>query len=163
MERLCGMKGKSITDVGCGRADLVDYLFGRGIHLEHYTGIEAVTALATAAARKHHSNMLIIPCDFVAEPTRLFTGSDAIVFSGSLNTLEPEVFYKTIRYAHQATVESVVFNFLSSPRLAAAEYLHWYPPEDILQFARDLGGEVTMLDDYLDGDCTIHIRKPADH
>ena len=163
MTRLCNLRGKSMLDVGCGRGDLLDYLLRRGIQLDHYTGIEAVPELAGAAACKNHPRCLIIPCDFITEPARLFTGADVIYFSGSLNTLEPRAFYETLRLAHQAAVESVVFNFLSSPHLAAADYLNWYPTENVLQFADELGGQVTTLEDYLVGDCTIHLRKAVDH
>ena len=31
-----------------------------------------------------------------------------------------------------------------------------------MRFARELGNDVALLDDYLDGDCTIRIRKRED-
>jgi hypothetical protein len=163
MTRVCNLAGKSLLDVGCGRADLLDYLLRRAIQVDHYTGLEAVAELADAAARKKHPRCLIIPCDFITQPGRLFTGADVIYFSGSLNTLEPRAFYQTLRLAYEAAVESVVFNFLSSPHLAAADYLNWYPTESVLQFADELGGQVTALEDYLAGDCTIHLSKAVDH
>src|SRR3954451_9296777 len=43
--RVCDFAGKSILDVGCGRADLLDYLLGRGIEPDHYVGLEAVQLL----------------------------------------------------------------------------------------------------------------------
>ena len=101
---------------------------------------------------------MIVRADFVAEPARLFAAADVIVFCGSLNTLDPADFYAALRTAAQAAVEEVVFNFLSSPRLAGAVYLNWYPPETVLTFLRELGGDIEMLEDYLEGDCTMRLH-----
>ncbi len=159
MARLCRFHKKSILDVGCGRADLLDFLLGKGIEPEHYTGLEAVDELADAAEQKKRANSLIIRTDFIAEPARLFTAADIIVFSGSLNMLESNVFYATLRTAHNAAVKEVAFNFLSSPYLAGADYLHWHRPSVVQKFAEELGGQVKMREDYLEGDCTVRIRK----
>ena len=51
IERLADLGGKSVLDVGCGRADLYDFLHARGIQVADYIGIEAVPALAEAAER----------------------------------------------------------------------------------------------------------------
>jgi hypothetical protein len=102
---------------------------------------------------------LIIRADFVSEPARLFVGADVIVFCGSLNTLAPATFYQTLRTAYEATAEELVFNFLCSDQLAAADYLHWHHTASVVAFARDLGGQVGWIDDYLPGDCTVRIRK----
>jgi hypothetical protein len=160
--RLCELDGHSVLDAGCGRADLLDFLLARGVHPDHYTGLEAVAALADAAETKRRPHSLIVRADFVAEPARLFTGADVMIFSGSLNTLQPQSFYEVLRTAWQAAVHELAFNFLASPQLAAIDYLHWHRPFDVMEFARELGGEVEMLDDYLPGDCTIRIRKPAE-
>jgi hypothetical protein len=107
--------------------------------------------------------MLPPPCrcaDFVTEPARLFTASDVIVFSGSLNTLESSVFFRAVKTAYEAAVGELAFNFLSAARLAGADYLHWHRPAIVRDFLMELGGEVAVLEDYLDADCTIRVRKP---
>ena len=157
--RLCDLQGRSILDAGCGRADLLDHLLSRKIIPEHYTGLEAVDELAAAAERKQHPNRLIVRADFVMEPARLLTAADVVIFSGSLNTLESEAFYGALRTAHAAAVEAVVFNFLCSPRLAGAAYLHWRQTDAVRQFAVELDAEIVLLDDYLDGDCTVCLTK----
>src|SRR5438045_8013880 len=40
--RLADFEGKSVLDVGCGRADFVAFCAGRNIRLADYTGIAAV-------------------------------------------------------------------------------------------------------------------------
>jgi len=156
--RLVNFAGKSVLDVGCGRADLQDHLHHRGVEPAEYLGLEAVDILADAAERKGHA---VLRADFIREPQRLYTGSDVIVFSGSLNTLTVDDFYKTLRHAWQATAEYLVFNFLSTAALAAADFLKWHEPRTVLEFARGLSSNVhvQLADDYLPGDCTIALRK----
>src|SRR5439155_2288453 len=93
LTRLCDLDERSILDVGCGRADLLDFLLARGIRPDHYLGLEAVEALADSAEQKRRPRSMIVRADFVAEPARLFAAADVIVFSGSLNTLDPQVFH----------------------------------------------------------------------
>jgi SAM-dependent methyltransferase len=162
MARLYEFTGKSLLDVGCGRADLLDFLLNRGMKPAHYIGLEAVRELAAAAQAKGHADAMIVRADFVREPARLFTGADVIVFSGSLNTFDVIAFQGALSRAHEAAVEAVVFNFLDGPGLAAASFLTCHAKDDVMKFARTLGGEVRALDDYLPGDCTIAMIKP-DH
>ena len=154
-------QGKSVLDAGCGRADYLGYLLERNIHPADYIGLEAVETLAAAAETRGYPDCKILRGDFVRDPARLFVGADVIVFSGSLNTMDPPTFFATIRRAYDAAAEAVVFNFLSSPALAGKEYLVWHPPERVQSFAADLGGTVQRLDDYLPGDCTMALRKDA--
>jgi hypothetical protein len=159
LRRVCDFEGRSVLDVGCGRADLLDHLMADGVTLEHYVGLEAVGELAEEAAARKRPRSRIVRGDFVSEPARMFVGADVIVFCGSLNTLSPATFYDALRTAYEATAEEVVFNFLCSDQLAAAAYLHWHQVSKVLAFARELGGEVDWIDDYLPGDCTMRIRK----
>ena len=159
LSRLCRFHGRSLLDVGCGRADLLDFLLARGITPEHYTGLEGVKVLADAAAKRKRRDSLIVHGDFIAEPHRLFTAADVVLFSGSLNTLEPAVFYRVLQAACEAAVEEVVFNFLCSPILAGAKYLHWHHTQTVRRFLEKFGGDVKVIDDYIDGDCTMCVPR----
>lgn len=162
LTRLVGLNGKSLLDVGCGRADLLDFLLVRSIKPAHYVGLEGVAALADAAEAKQHADAIIVRGDFILEPLRLFVGADVVYFSGSLNTLEPESFYATIRKAYDAAAETLVFNFLASPELAGMSYLHWHAPSEVWAFARTLTPDMRRLDDYLHGDTTFAMTKPQE-
>lgn len=153
--RLKSPTGQSVLDVGCGRGDFLDFCIERQMVPADYVGIEAVAPLADAAVAKGHANATIVRTDFVQTPRSMFVGADVIVVSGSLNTLDDAAFYSTIRRMADATAHAVVFNFLASPHLAAADYLHWRLPSDVLAFARSLATEATILQDYLEGDATI--------
>jgi SAM-dependent methyltransferase len=160
LTRLCDFHGRQVLDAGCGRADFLDYLRSRGVEPAHYVGIEAMDELAETARNKSHPGCLIVRADFVREPQRLYAGAEVVVFCGSLNTLDRATFYATLRHAWNATVELLAFNFLSSPRLAGADYLTWHRPEDVLAFARTFTPHIQILRDYMDGDCTMALRKP---
>jgi hypothetical protein len=159
IRQMFDLNGRTVLDVGCGRADLLDYLLSQGTRPMHYVGLEAVPDLVSSARKKNHPHSIIIEGDFVADPIRMFVGAEAVIFSGSLNTLDSAAFYNTIRTAFEATAEILIFNFLGSPLLAGQDYLHWHPQDDVRAFARSLASDVDFRDDYLPGDCTISIRK----
>jgi SAM-dependent methyltransferase len=152
-------EGKSVLDAGCGRADYMEFLLARDVRPADYIGLEAVETLADAAQAKKFPNTRIVRGDFVREPAKLFVGADVIVFSGSLNTMDEATFYEILRRAYDATAEAVVFNFLSSSALAGRAYLTWHSRERVEAFARRTAADVHVLEDYLQGDCTIAMLK----
>ena len=159
IRRIRNLQGKSVLDAGCGRADLIGHLLERNVRPADYIGLEAVETLARAAEERRYPNARIIRGDFVTDPARLFVAADAIIFSGSLNTMDAGTFYLTLRRAYDAATEAVVFNFLSSPALAGKQYLTWHRAEAVLAFARELARDLRVLSDYLPGDCTVAMLK----
>jgi SAM-dependent methyltransferase len=154
--RACDLGGKAILDVGCGRADFLEFLKKKRIQPASYAGIEAVEPLALAAESR---GIKIIRGDFVTNPTLLDQSADVIVFSGSLNTLHPLQFLKTLKLAWEYTRGQLAFNFLNSPRLAGKKYLSWYKLEDLLKFGEMLCDDVRFDNEYIEGDCLIVMRK----
>lgn len=159
MSRLFSFRKLRILDAGCGRADLLDWLIARDDPPAEYIGLEGVPELAAIARGKPNHTATIIEADFVREPQRLLTGSDVIVFCGSLNTLAPAEFFATVTTAWQAAERAVVLNFLCSPRLAGASWLSWHAKEKVERFAVSLGARPVMLEDYMEGDCTVLMEK----
>jgi hypothetical protein len=157
--RLVNLRRKRVLDVGCGRADFLDYLVRKKVRLDSYVGIEGVAALAEVACEKGNGVARIVQGDFVANPQLLETGAQVVVICGSLNTMDAEGFYSTLRRAYAAAEEALVFNFLCSSRLAGADYLSWHPVEEVLGFARTLSDRVRKVEDYLVGDCTVMMGK----
>ena len=157
--RLCPLAGLSVLDVGCGQADFLGYLLSRGIAPLRYTGLEAQPWLARAARRKRYPKSSIVESDFVAEPSTLDVGAQALVYSGSLNFLPSRLFYSSLGAAWAATRRWLVFNFLCSPDLAGADGLRWHHRTAVLAFARSRTPSVRMDDAYEDGDCTVVMRK----
>ena len=164
LQRAVDFTGRTICDAGCGRADLLDFLIAQGKPPADYVGIEAINELASAAERKQRKGVRILRGDFVREPVRLFVGAEIVVFCGSLNTIEDSEFYQTLQRGFDATAWTLVFNFLSSNRLAGASHLRWRTRGDVERFISGFGAlETRVIDDYLDGDTTIALFKPDPH
>jgi hypothetical protein len=157
--RICPLAGLRVLDVGCGKADLLRFLHARGIAPASYTGLEAQPWLARAARAAVAGAGTIVAGDFVKQPRKLRVGADAIVFSGSLNLLSAAQFYRALEGAWAATRRFLVFNFLSSPLLAADDYLMWRRRESVVAFARKTASRVRIDDRYEEGDCTVAMRK----
>jgi hypothetical protein len=156
---LAPMTGKRVLDVGCGRADLVDFFGEREIGPAEYVGIEAVVELVGAAMWKESKWGRIVQGDFVREPGVMLVGADVVVFSGSLNTLDVGQFEKSLREGFEAAGEVLVFNFLAAAHIANAEWLRWHRKEHVMGMVSRWGKRAAMRDDYLDGDCTIAVYK----
>lgn len=161
IERLGNLHGKSVLDVGCGRADMLEYLLLRGVRPADYIGIEAVEDLAAAAEAncRRLPDAAILRADFVRDPAKMFVAADVVLFSGSLNTLDETELDRTIRRAFDAAAETLIFNFLCHSHLAGASYLRWRRSEAVIAFAKTLTPHIRTLDDYLPGDFTIALHK----
>jgi SAM-dependent methyltransferase len=159
LARAVDFAGKNVLDLGCGRADLLQYLIDRGTRPAHYVGLEALQELIDAARAKNLPNSLIIKADFVREPARMLVGADIVVFCGSLNTLDKADFYSTLRHAYAAAGEVLVFNYLCSSRLAGAAWLTWHRSQDVLAFVGSLSSRYRTINDYIDGDCTVAVER----
>lgn len=158
--RICPLAGRRLLDVGCGQADLLGFLLERGMAPAHYTGLEMISASVRAARRRNYEQCAIVKGDFVRRPETMRVGAEVVIFSGSLNTLSRQPFYDTLRAAWEAAGSCLVFNFLDSQSWCGEDWLYWYPRDEVLAFCRGLGGEVHVDASYLNGDCTIAVRRP---
>ncbi|HEY0511351.1 MAG TPA: methyltransferase domain-containing protein [Thermoanaerobaculia bacterium] len=160
--RSCPLAGTRILDVGCGRADLLGFLLERGVVPAHYLGMDMVPESLRAARRKKYERCEILPAaDFVREPEKLQVGADVVIFSGSLNTLSRPQFYRSLRAAWEASGQWLVFNFLNSRSWCGEDWLSWHRRSSVVTFCRSLGGEARYDESYLEGDCTVAVRRPA--
>jgi SAM-dependent methyltransferase len=157
--RSCPLAGMRLLDVGCGQADLLGFLLERGIVPAHYTGLEMIPASVRAARRRNYDRCEILKADFVRQPEKLQVGADVVIFSGSLNTLSRQQFHRSLRAAWRAAGSWLVFNFLSSQNWCGEDWLYWHRRHNVLAFCRALGGQPRFDESYLEGDCTIAVRK----
>ncbi len=129
------MTGRTVLDVGCGRADLFDYMVRERTYPERYVGFEAVETLAWAAEAKGRPGATIVRGDFVRDPAALAAvGADVVLVSGSLNTLAAADFRPALRAAFAAAGQVLAFNFLCSTRLSSSPHLTWHDPAAVLAF-----------------------------
>jgi len=161
LARAVDFNGLTMLDAGCGRADLFDYLLSRDVHPAKYIGLEAVDCLADAAYDHLPAPHEIHQADFVRKAAALNRGADVIVFCGSLNTFDTQLFYRCIVNAFEVASQGVVLNFLASTALAAGAHLNWHSVQSVLAFAGKLSPRVSLWEDYLPGDATVLLRKGA--
>ncbi len=157
--RAADLHDRSLLDVGCGRADLLEYLLRQNIALRRYVGLEVIDELLFAARRKGLPNAEIVQGDFVRDSSLLDCGVDVLIFCGSLNTLDEATFYSILDAGVAAARQTLVFNFLCAATLAASPYLTWHRSEEVMSWAAKRSDRVRLWDDYLNGDATIAIGK----
>jgi hypothetical protein len=134
-----GLAGRTLADLGSGRADLLAWLRQQEIGVHRYLGIEAIVELdhfaRIRAGREGWSERLaggaaLIHADFVADPTlcdRLVReqGADLLWFGGSLNTLADDPALAVLDRAWAALTDTpggvLAFNFLAGGATPADE------------------------------------------
>lgn len=164
-----------IADLGCGRADLLAYLVDSGRPPLGYIGVDGIPemhAAADAYIREHAiPGARSILADFVADTAVFDTlvrdhRADALVFSGSLNTLDQADAQALLERAWAALLPAglLVFNFLSDrfPRRGVEEMgpARRFDTLAMLGWALERSPLVRFRHDYLGGhDATIAIGK----
>jgi hypothetical protein len=152
--------GDSLLDVGCGFADLKDWV-ERWRCPVRYTGIDLSPDLLEAAGREHPDVRLVCGDIFDLESD---SGSfDWVLLSGALN----EALMDEGRYARsvidrmfQLARKGVAFNLLDARhRFMFSFGLQRFDPEQILAYCRSLSAHCELRDDYLDNDFTIWMYK----
>ena len=147
-------KGRSILDVGCGLADLHDFLKERALELASYTGCDINgELLEECRARQpqnafHQANLLADPV-----PGGPF---DVVTLFGVLNFRFSQFSNEDcargmIRQAFHHCREAVVVDMLSAARDEAyprEDFVYYYDPGAMLQFALSLTPHVTLRHDY---------------
>jgi SAM-dependent methyltransferase len=185
--RMTRLKGLVVVDAGCGRADLLGWLHGRGIEYGRYVGLDAVAELLEVGRAKGLPASEFHLVDFVADEfafTRCCREPDVIVFSGSLNTMAPAMAMALLERAWRACGRALVFNFLTErrvggapgarpgkplPAIAQADTIGHGPgsamaskfdPGAMLRWALDRTARVSFRQGYLgERDATIGMRK----
>ena len=179
LAREASLSGRAVADLGCGTGDMLRRLVETGKPPRSYVGVEGIASLAQRA-RAHAAStgvgsVEIIEADFVADD-RFFDrlvrdrGVDAMVFSGSLNTLSEKLARRTLERAWQGVNRAgngvLAFNFLPSEYRGA-------PKDDpgparrfscarLVAWALRRTDRVVCRTDYLDGhDATIVMLAPT--
>ncbi len=159
------LTGRVIVDAGCGMGDLAVFCEANGIAYGRYIGLEAMPDMVEAAKRRGLAEARFEVSDFAAD-TGVFErlarsdGTDLVVFSGSLNTFEPEAAFAVVARAFRAAREGVVFNFLSAKNHERNPInpapARRFEPAHMLDLALGLTPRVLFRQDYFDGhDATV--------
>lgn len=172
-----GIRGRTVADLGCGRADFAAWMHEAHVQYGRYIGIDAIEQMVDAGRQVITAQALpdatTVLADFAADPTifkRLTQehGVEVIVFGGALNTFQPALASIVLERAWEAVSAlgpdgGLVFNFLSDRYPNAT-----HAPDDIarrmdtvglLTWALRCTPRVVFRHEYLQGhDATIGMR-----
>ena len=162
---MADLTGRVIVDAGCGLGDLAAFCEDRGISYGRYIGQEAMADMAKAGAERGLPEARFETVDFASdegyfERLGASEGFDLAVFSGSLNTFDPEDAFGSVSRAFRHAREGVGFNFRAArnhernpvdPSPAKR-----FDPVPMLDRALTLTPKVLLRQDYFDGhDATL--------
>jgi hypothetical protein len=153
-------KGSVLADMGAGRGDLLDYLNAVGQAPARYVGVEGISELVEPARQRLAGSHWLI-ADFVSDKAlfdRLVDemGVSAIVFSGSLNTLDERTALVVLERAwdalHRRSGAVLAFNFLSSAgrkRRESTGPANRFTSSTMFKWAQRASGRMLFRQDYL--------------
>lgn len=155
--------GLRVLDAGAGRGDFAAYLTERGVGYREIVALDAMPEMVETINGRGLPGVSAHRVDF-AEDTDAFvrTGPvDAVVFSGSLNTLTQEHALGVLGRAWDAAGLALIFNFLSdrAPRAMLEKPTgpaHRFDTVGMIEWALERTPGVRFRQDYLGGhDATV--------
>lgn len=172
MAEMVDFSGMRIIDAGAGRADFAAWLIERGVRFERMIAQDAMPEMVERIQERDLTSTEGALCDFAsAEDAFMRYGEvDAVVFSGSLNTMEQPHALEVLERAWASVRPAggaVVFNFLSdlAPRAMLekpTEPAHRFDTLGMLSWALRKTPGVRFRHDYLGGhDATIAMMSGA--
>ncbi|NOJ19080.1 class I SAM-dependent methyltransferase [Vibrio jasicida] len=161
-EALCHdlpLNGTSLLDIGCGYADLLEYLEQKDICLSGYIGIDQqkqFISVARQRAFKTHADY--IRGDF---SKLVLPSADYVLASGSLNyqSANPNHTVEMIEKMYRAAKIACAFNLLDEAKLPSMKMLESHNKEGILRYCRLLCKDSYLVEGYSEHDFTIVMPK----
>ena len=150
--------GDSVLDVGCGFGDFKDWMKGQGRDIS-YTGVDLSPDLIHVAREKYPETALF--CGELGDFDYASASFDWVVLSGALNEqLHDDGVYARRMIASMFNLcrKGVAFNLLDARHLNAHDLQSFYPKE-ITNYCSSLSLNIKVIDDYLDNDFTIYMRR----
>lgn len=158
ISRIASFAGTSVLDVGCGRADLADFLRARHGDLS-YTGIEITPELADIARRRAPGLTIVrgtihdLPSD---------AAYDYVIESGVFSTTEYTwpIVESTLRSMWKHTRRTMIATFLSdlssgTPSTESRYFSH----ANLSRFAESLTRRFSLHHDYRDNDFMLLMHR----
>jgi len=160
LAEVCRPKGRVLADMGAGRGDLLEYLRVVDQEPSTYVGVEGISELVEPAQKRFPDSQWVI-ADFVSDKglfdrlTRDFAVS-AVVFSGSLNTLDEHTALAVLDRAwdalHRLDGAVLAFNYLSSAgrkRRESTGPANRFHSGHVFKWAQRASGRMLFRQDYL--------------
>ncbi|MBW8000465.1 MAG: class I SAM-dependent methyltransferase [Planctomycetes bacterium] len=161
-EILCGvgeLSGKQVLDVGCGMADLYDYLIMQGVNAD-YTGVDITPRMIELAKSKHPElNLELLDILEIADVSAQY---DYVVASGIFNLKidrHEEFVYSVIQRMFDLCKTAIAFNIQSSCSDTYDDGEFYANPSELLDYCLNISRRVVFRHDYMPHDLTIYIYR----
>jgi SAM-dependent methyltransferase len=150
----------ALLDVGCGMTDLATFLERHGA-AAHYVGAD-ITLGVLAEARRRSPHRRVLAADVFAAPPFADQAFDVTYCSGvfNLNLDNNNAFALAALPRLLALARRVaVANFLHCRCRRKYDHCHYFDPEVLRDAMVSRGVHVTVIDDYLENDFTLVLRR----
>lgn len=142
----------SVTDAGCGFGDFYIFLKNEKSIPKEYIGLDILPSMVKIASK--HCNQKIIVCNILNDD---LPKSDFYICSGAMNILTPDETLEFIIKCYEASIKGFVFNLLEG--VDDGGIYNTFDIKDILKALNKICENITIKNDYLDGDFTIRMLK----
>ncbi|MBO1924797.1 class I SAM-dependent methyltransferase [Thiomicrorhabdus sp. 6S3-12] len=162
----------SVLDVGCGFADLRNYLWDKGLDID-YVGIDLSEDMVQSARFQYPDIQVrqgdLFDQDFAAEQFEF------VLLSGALNevvesdqkgqkTGQGSYAKAVIAEMYRICSKGVAFNLLDARNewVASRPDLQSFVPQEVVDYCQTFAERVVWEDGYLDNDFTVFLYKSAE-
>lgn len=143
------LQSHSFADIGCGFGEYYQYLLQNNHENVDYLGIDCEKSMITICKRRFPSlKFLLKNAINDALPQK-----DYYLCSGALNILNKTEFFVFIHNVYLSSTKAFIFNFLSS------DSYNYILKKEVIEFCEDLCPNIEIINDYLDNDSTIIMRR----
>ena len=155
------LDGKSVLDVGCGFGDFYDYVAAQGKQVD-YVGVDISPDLL-AVARERHPQARFEERDILMEPMQ--EHFDYVIESGVFNHIlrDNEGFVRQMLASmFEMSRVGMAANMMTTHVDYQEEQLHYYDPDEYIDYCKTLSPHVAIRQDYPLYEFTIYTyRSPA--
>jgi SAM-dependent methyltransferase len=153
------LNGCSILDPGCGYGDLLGFL-SRDCKGVNYTGLELVPEFLEEAVQRY-SHMANSHFYFGGFSRMALPRVDYVLASGALGYKTDDVTYclRCLDRFYRTANKGVAFNMLDGAKFSGHPLLTGHDKEMVVAFCRSLCKTVEVMDDYLEDDFTVYLKK----
>ena len=164
LHRYVALQGKKLLDVGCGMANLYDYLIKKGVNFS-YTGVDILESMIVSAKQKRPGAELICADIFKHNPFE--ENSFDVTYSSGIFNINmgnnKDFLIKAIELFLKLSREAVVFNLLHFKSPDKEEQYYYFNPDEIEDILEDkfsnLLDSVQIVEGYLQNDFTVILMK----
>lgn len=152
----------SVLDVGCGYGDFYGFLYGEGVELKDYLGIDISGKACKEARRRYKTARFLQANIYELEIEKKY---DYAVASGIFTLFSPawkEVIYKTVQAMLQHVTKGLAVNFLQGDISGTRDGVYLYlNKQDVIKLLFDLVARIEYVHEYLPGDTdfTLYLLK----